>query len=61
MTRYANLQHLVRMKRLFTICIAFALVALMAVAGLLGSGSGMLMVAPFLALLLPLPAGLYPG
>jgi len=49
------------MKRLLTISVALALLALMVAAGLLGSVLGLLMVSPFLALLLPLLAGLYPG
>lgn len=49
------------MKRLLTISVALALLALMGAAGLLGSVLGLLMVTPFLALLLPLLAGLYPG
>lgn len=49
------------MKRIHVIAVALALLALMAVAGLLGSGPGLLMVSPFLTLLLPLLAGLYPG
>lgn len=49
------------MNRLATGSIALTLFALMAVAGLPGSGDGLLMVSPFLALLLPLLIDVYPG
>ena len=49
------------MKTFATSLTALLLLALMAVAGMLGSGVGLLMVLPFIALLLPLLAGLYPG
>lgn len=49
------------MNRLATGSIALTLFALMAVAGLLGSGFGLLMVSPFLVLLLPLLVDVYPG
>jgi len=49
------------MKTFVTSLTALPLLALMAVAGMLGSGVGLLMVLPFIALLLPLLAGLYPG